>query len=319
MNYRYCLISLVILIISCSGRNKINGTLIFQEANPSEGFNFSYFLFIPDDADMEDELHLIVEPNNSGFASDNINEHMEKAERIATREYYIGNYLANRLHYPLLVPVFPRPDSAWRIYTHALDRDVMLLKDNVLERPDLQLIAMVEHALTILKQGGYKTNPKFLLTGFSASGTFANRFSLIHPDKIAAVAAGGVNGLLMLPVDTLTDEALNYPLGINDFESLFGKVFDNESFSSLPQFLFMGELDTNDAIPYEDGYEDSERAVIYKLMGNEMMPGRWDFCSSFYENKNLNAKIITYPETGHEHPDNIKGDILGYFKAMIKK
>jgi hypothetical protein len=31
----------------------------------------------------------------------------------------------------------------------------------------------------------------------------------------------------------------------------------------LPQFLYMGGLDDNDAIPYDDGYDEDEGIIIY--------------------------------------------------------
>ena len=98
--------------------------------------SYSYFLFIPNGVSEHDTNYLIIEPNNSGFADDNLHKHKEKAKRIATIDYYLGNWIARKLTYPLIVPVFPRTESDWKIYTHALDRDVMLQKGNSLERLD---------------------------------------------------------------------------------------------------------------------------------------------------------------------------------------
>ncbi len=91
--------------------------------------------------------------------------------------------MAEKLKYPLLVPVFPRSHTDWKTYTHALDRDVICKRNSPLERIDLQLLAMIKDAKTKLASSGYPTKDKFLMTGFSASGTFVNRFALIHPDK----------------------------------------------------------------------------------------------------------------------------------------
>jgi hypothetical protein len=84
-----CLLSL----ISCSSELK-NGKLLYTEPNPAIGFNFPYLLFMPDGMETENELVLIVEPNNSGFASDDFKRHLEKAERTASRDFYLGNYVA---------------------------------------------------------------------------------------------------------------------------------------------------------------------------------------------------------------------------------
>ena len=301
---------------SCT-KKSINGELIFAEANPSEGFNFPYFLFIPQGTSVEKELILIVEPNNSGFADDDFERHIEKAKRTASHDFYIGNFVARELKIPLLVPVFPRAKNEWKIYTHALDSDVIAQKDNSLERIDLQLLAMVTDAKTKLADSGYSVRDKFFMTGFSASGTFANRFTIIHPEKIQAVAAGGLNGLLMLPIGKWKGENLNYPIGTGNFELVFGKPFDSISFAQTPQFYFMGALDDNDAIPYEDGYSENERKLIYKLFGQEMMPTRWENCKQIYTLENIQSFIKTYPNMGHEQAAQVKSEVVEFFKESI--
>jgi len=310
------LIVTLLSIQSCLSESE-KGEIFLTEASPSKGFNYPYFLYIPEGASLKKELVLIVEPNNSGFADDDLNKHIEKAKRTATLDYYPGNYAAQKLKYPLLVPVFPRSESEWKIYTHALDRDVMLQKDNPLERIDLQLLAMVEDAKSKLAESGYTIQDKFFITGFSASGTFTNRFTLIHPEKIQASATGGLNGLLALPIDSFGVKNLNYPLGINDFKDLLNQEFQRTAFLNTPQFYFMGENDENDAIPYDDAFDQDERELIYEFLGEEMLTKRWKTCADIYKNKGVNASIKTYTNTGHEHPESVKQEIVEFFKKSL--
>lgn len=305
------------LIICAACKKSENGQLIFTSKNPDKGFMFPYYLFIPDSIHTDKKSVIIVEPNNSGFTSDRFNEHLIKARRIATKEFYTGNYLSHKLKYPLVVPVFPRSTKNWKIYTQALDRDVILQKNNNLERIDLQLIAMVSDAQNKLSKLGYETEPQILMVGFSASGTFVNRFTLIHPDKVRAAAAGGLNGILMLPEERIDGEKLNYPLGTNDFQALFNRKFDSVSFMSTPQYLFMGKSDDNDAVPFADAYDPDERELIYKVLGKEMQPERWNKCIEIYKQRDINANIVTYDSIGHEQPDNVKQDILSFFIESV--
>lgn len=194
----FLIIATVVLVGSCKNEVK-NGELIFAKARPESGFNFPYLLFISDKMSVQNEQVLIVEPNNSGFVDDDLQKHVEKAQRTAGKEFYTGNYVARKLKYPLLVPVFPRTRANWKIYAHAFDRDMARQKNNELERIDLQLLAMVENARMKLAEKGFRLTGKFPMTGFSASGSFANRFTAIHPEKVMATAAGGINGLLILP------------------------------------------------------------------------------------------------------------------------
>ncbi len=304
-----------LIFISC--KQSYNGELLYMQSMPEKGFNFPYLLFLPEDMPRDQELTLIVEPNNTGMVTDDFKKHIEKAQRQATRPFYTGNFLANELKNPLLVPIFPRSRKESRVYTHSLDRDVMLKKKPPLQRIDLQLLAMKENALDTLRRRGFRVREKFFMTGFSASGTFANRFSLIHPEKLLGVAAGGLNGILMLPNDTLHEQALIYPIGIADFDSIFNKPFNAEKFKSLPQFLFMGEMDDNDAAPYSDAYGEKERRLIYNLPGKTMLPERWDRCKEIYKSHSTNATMKTYENVGHENTARIKNDVLHFFTKLI--
>jgi hypothetical protein len=131
------------------------------------------------------------------------------------------------------------------------------------------------------------------------------------------VAAGGLNGLLMLPIDEINNKRLNYPLGTNDFQFLFDKYFDSTAFKMIPQFLFMGKLDENDAVLFDDGYDAEERETVLRNLGLIMQPDRWYSCTKIYKTKNINATFITYDSIGHEHPLKVKEDILSFFKTNL--
>lgn len=305
------------ILFGCS--DTFTGELIFVEPDKASSFNYPYYIYIPDNVAIEEIIPVVIEPNNSGFADDDLQKHIEKAERTATREFYAGNYVAQNLKIPLIVPVFPRTKSEWKIYTHALDRDAMSQKGTKIERIDLQLIEMFDDARLKLKERNIYVEDKFLLTGFSASGTFVNRFTVIHPDKVLAVAAGGLNGLLMLPVDSLQGINLEYPIGISDFDELLNSGFQKELFNQTPQLYFMGELDSNDAVPFEDAYSQSEREKIFSLLGKEMHKERWPNCRNIYLNNNVNATIKTLEGIGHEQPEPIKKEIVDFFIRAINE
>jgi hypothetical protein len=195
----------------------------------------------------------------------------------------------------------------------------MVQNGNTLERIDIQLIEMFKDARLRLKKRNIDIEEKFFMTGFSASGTFANRFALIHPERISAVAAGGMNGLLMLPLDSLNGTELKYPLGTVDLNGLVNKEFDKELFIKTPQFYFMGELDDNDAVPYDDAFNQNEREIINTLLGKGMLTERWTNCRNIYMDCNVNAVIKTLDNTGHEHPETIKKEIVEFFRMNIEK
>ena len=217
---------LLILFLATSfhvfGQALVKDSLIIVQKNPEKGFYSDYLLFIPKGTLLKSSTTLLIEPNNTGRTSDSIEIHKQYAIDLASVSS-VGNNIATMLKIPLLVPVFPRPSNQPLLYSHALDRDVMLEKSPEYTRLDLQLLKMFEDAKVQLKTLNINLQDQFFMSGFSASATFVNRFSFLHPEKIKALAIGGFNGELMLPQNKIENQALDYPLGTHDFTSLFQK------------------------------------------------------------------------------------------------
>lgn len=287
--------------------------IIEVEAEPKKGFSFPFLLKIPASIDTN---YLVVETNNTGAVSDDFDVHYQSAKKAIVGNT-VGPWVAKKLKSPILIPAFPRPKTDWEIYTHALDRDTLLVESGKLKRLDLQLLAMISQAKKILANHSVKIKDKVILTGFSASGSFVNRFSMLHPESLQLVVAGGLNGILMLPVDKISDEKLNYPLGINDFKNITGTDFNKTKWASLPQFLFMGENDTNDAVKYDDAYSDVERKAIHSVLGQNMQPERWTKCQDIYKANDVNVVFHTYKDIGHGTNLKIHNDILSFVKENI--
>ncbi|MDG3582837.1 MULTISPECIES: hypothetical protein [Galbibacter] len=266
---------------------------------------------------MDKETFLLVEPNNTGRASDSITVHRDHAIDLASVSS-VGNNAATMLKIPLLVPVFPRPASRELIYTHALDRDVILEKSVELKRLDLQLLAMVDDGKRVLDSMGIKVDSKIFMNGFSASATFTNRFSFIHPELIKALAIGGFNGELMLPQNKINGVSLNYPIGINDFTELFGKEFAIHAYQKIPQFIYMGELDQNDAVQFTDAYSDDERQAINHNIGAKVQE-RYLQCQELYREKRIFPIFKTYKDVGHWTAPAMNFEVIKFFFSQMQE
>ncbi len=264
-------------------------SLIVIEKNPAKGFFNDYILFIPKGTRLHTKTVLLVEPNNTGKISDTMELHKRYAIDLASVSS-VGNNISTQLKIPLLVPVFPRPASQPYTYTHALDRDVMLEKTPELKRLDLQLLSMIADSRKVLERLNIKVEDRFFMNGFSASGSFTNRFSLVHPGKIKALAIGGFNGELMLPQDQVNDIPLNYPLGTHDLKQLSGVKFDLNQYKAIPQFIYMGELDDNDAVQFDDAYNEEERKIINTNIGATVQK-RYLACQQHYQQANDQGNI----------------------------
>ncbi|HEX6096321.1 MAG TPA: hypothetical protein VF432_08360 [Thermoanaerobaculia bacterium] len=309
----------VVLLLTAACAHKplpAANTLEVVEANPAKGFHYSYILKMPTAARLDGTTYLLVEPNNTGRVSDDLNVHAEAAKKLAGSA--VGAYVARKLDLPLLVPIFPRPETGWERYTHALDRDTMLIAEGPMRRLDLQLLAMIDDARRRLRGYGVTTHEKVLLTGFSASGTFSNRFTLLHPEKVQAVAAGGLNAMLIVPSATLDSVALPYPLGISDLQETARTRFDAAKWKAVPQFLYMGAKDDNDAVLFDDGYSESERAVVFQVLGEKMQPDRWTHMQELYRNAGASATFRTYEHMGHGTDQKINDEVVEFFRKAME-
>lgn len=315
---------LLLLLFSCTITlysqekqfTKLNDSLYLVQKQPQKGFHWEYLLYIPKNTNRNKPQFLLVEPNNTGFTSDTIDVHKQHAISLASKNS-IGNNIASMLKIPLLVPIFPRPSSNPLLYTHALDRDAILNTSPELKRLDIQLLAMITDAKSILNDLDIIIKPKIFMNGFSASATFSNRFSFLHPEKIAALAIGGFNGALMLPQKSIDKKALNYPLGLNDFELLFKTPFHVEAFQKIPQFIYMGALDTNDAVQFDDAYSLEERNLVNTHIGATVNP-RFKKCMSIYKKHFNHIQFKQYENVGHWTTSAINMEIITFFFHQLQ-
>ena len=294
-----------------------NDSLLVIKKKPEKGFYNDYILFIPKGTPLNKKTFLLVEPNNTGKISDSMEIHKNYAIDLASVSS-VGNNVSTELKIPLLVPVFPRPASHPLVYTHALDRDVMLEKLPELKRLDLQLLEMISDAKSILTSLNIQVDAKFFMNGFSASATFTNRFSFIHPEKIKALAIGGFNGKLMLPQNKIKKIKLNYPIGTNDFSELFGKNFDIETYRSIPQYIYMGKLDENDAVQFDDAYNENERKIINDNIGNSVQE-RYLACQKIYNENNISPIFKTYENVGHWTTSEMNLAVIKFFLNQMQE
>lgn len=199
-----------------------------------KGFEWDYILYIPQNLKYD---NLLVIPNNTGKVEDDISVHTNLALRMIQSE----SRLADDIGVPLIVPIFPRPESHDEIYTHALDRNTLLTDIEDIKRLDLQLIAMIDDCRDYLKENDIDIDEKILMWGFSASGDFVDRFTFLHPELVKAVTFGGCDN--MVPLTELNGENLPYPIGIYDYEDVTGREFDMDAFEMVARYCYKGSND----------------------------------------------------------------------------
>ena len=283
------------------------------EAQPAEGFAYPYYLYVPRAVREEAKgakktRTILVIPNNAGKLSDDFSDHEEDVKR----KFKQNAEIADRLGVTLLTPVFPRPETDWKIYTHALDRDAMTTDKKEFARFDLQLVAMIDDARARLAKEKLKFDERVCMLGFSASGMFANRFTFLHPKRIKAAAIGSPGGWAIAPVAVFKERALRYPIGTNDFRSISGGRFDLKNLRKVPLFMFLGEQDDNDSVIFRDSYEKEDEDLIFALFGKTPVE-RWEVSKKLYQDNKLNAEFRLYPNVDHAVTKEMFDDIFAFF------
>ena len=284
-------------------------------ANPANGYHADFYLYVSPKATQAAKsgeiVTILVQPNNSGINSDDPREHQQDAWLTG----YERQKIADELGVVLLVPAFIRPGEDWFIYTHALDRDTLTTTRPDLERIDLQLIAMIDKARLTLADSGINTDERIFIQGFSASGMFANRFTVLHPERVKAAAIGSPGGWPIVPISDFNGLALPYPAGIADLEELTGTPFDAETYNAIPQLIYMGSLDDNDSLDFEDGWEQETAQVVDSLFGADPL-SRWKEAEAIYQQAGANVQFLLIEGIGHNRKE-LQGYAVEFFRKFM--
>lgn len=286
------------------------GQILWFEPAPTAGYEWSFFLYFPSGVSSSSlaRAPLLVMPNNSGTIDDRAGVH--RAE--ALKQLFSWRSYAERLHVALLVPAFPRPAARPDLYTHALDRDTLLVDRGELRRLDLQLLAMVAAAQSSM--GAVES--KILLFGFSAGGMFANRFALLHPEHVVAAAVGSPGGWPMAPQPSWKEQRLRYPLGSGDLPTVTGRPLDLDALRRVRFFFFLGANDVNDSLTFRDGYDAEDEALAMSLFGRTPV-ARWPVAQEMYRQARVDALFKLYPDVGHDVTDAMDTDVVEFFARAM--
>ena len=293
-----------------SGTDGISVTRI--DENEDKGFNFPYYLYAPRDCR---DKPLLVETVNSGGCDDDFQVDLDAARRNAERGR--ARQVSDELRVPLIIPVFANPceDDFWNRFIQSLDTETMHINSGKFERIDLQLLRMIEDAQERLADHGVEVPSKVMLNGFSASGNFVNNFTMLHPDRVASVSAGAVNGMATLPAKEYNGHTLNYQIGVADLEDLTGEPFDKEAWEEVPQLCYMGETEqspNDDTLPYRDVWSEEQAEKAEAVYGEVMQTDRMTLSEMFYHEADATARFEVYDGVGHSYSDEILEDIYAF-------
>jgi len=283
-------------------------------ADPNSGFYWPYFLLAPPAAllnrEAQRETYILVLPNNTGHPDNDQSVHEASAREDSETSEAAG--IAREFGLILLVPAFPRLEASRGGYTHALGRTTLTTDIIELQRPDLQLLAMLSDARKRLEADGWLLNEKILLTGFSASGAFSNRFTAIHPSVVLAVAVGSPGGWPIAPVSSWEGEQLPYPFGISDLADVAGHSFDPDAYSEVHQLLYLGSQDINDMWA-----GDWQQAIwVCETLG-KLPIDRWPLAEEMYHEAGADAIFRVVDGLAHWQTPETTGLVQDFLRSVL--
>ncbi len=178
-------------------------------------------------------------------------------------------------------------------------------------RIDLQLIEMVKDARAKLKALNIDTYEKVLMSGFSASGTFVGRFSLLHPEIVKAFVAGASGAIPTLPIKEYQGHKLPYPIGIHGVKKLTGEEINVDEFKKIPCIYYIGSRDTQqkqDPLYHKDAYSRFDKDLVIKLFG-PLRPARMPYAEKIYNSVGSRCKFIIDEGMSHNSSNKMRNII----------
>lgn len=213
----------------------INGYTVYINTITVNDSMFPYILVFP--KTIDENCELIVDTLNTLDLQSTKDREVTFIKGVGQ----IGSYIRSQINAPMLYVYVPRENENEPYYQH-LARECFTSNDLKYPRCDLLVKQSILDAQTKLKSiSGKDVSDKIVLNGYSTSGVFAQRFAEIHPKIISKAIIGAATGSIPIP-----SKDLDWPFGIRNFEELFGKKFEEESYKKIQFAYYVGELEAKE-------------------------------------------------------------------------
>ena len=301
-----------------------SGRVIFHEANDT--IPYHWFTYVPTSISKDEPAYILLTGIRAGFDT------YDALTEIAGGEIQWRTQIAEENRYILLVPHIPRRRTP-HIYAAAFDRQVFLHStDAFYQRPDIKVNLMIDTLISQLRTDGYDVQEQVFLEGFSVGGMFAQRYALLHPERVKAIAAGHCGGVITLPESHYNGTPIIWPIGINDFAPLVGDEFRRDTYEEVPQFIYIGEQDlgpTNsteivlggsNSTLWDMGW-DSETARSWIVFLDNAFgathPVKLENQARYLLTLGYgNITFTVYPGVGHQQTEQMMDDTMMFFDAQ---
>lgn len=293
-----------------------------------KGFFSDYYYQISQNAKKDKPIYIAIMPNNTPgtVIPDDESDYQETFRGFARTRWMksnISRLLREKLEIATLVPAFPTQNNSG-VYSNLLNDKSMNHKRKRWNRVDLQLIKIIEDARKNLEKQGYKVHEKVLFYGFSSQADFANRFALLHPHLVKAVAVGGIVDYITPPISEYKNKKLNYPVGIADIDAIGKHEFSLDALKDVKFFWFDGNDDTNTTFNKHYGvWKNEDIDLIYEIFAGKKYDEKKLYDAKILENvlkimkeKNINFTYKRYKNVRHDFTNEMKNDVVEFFSKI---
>lgn len=189
--------------------------------------------------------------------------------------------------------------------------------DELFLDPDLKALESIEDLKRRLTEAGIVFDPRLLLTGVYRGAESAHRFTLLHPEEVLAVAPVCGNWYTM-PMETLDDEPLPWPLGLADFEDLGRDPFDQQAFAQIPYYVTVSTREIvwySEMTPEEQGIE---MAVLERYSDHfgAIPPERGESFAAAWMDAGYPFELM-WSEGGHGWIDPVRVRVFEFFSSLV--
>ena len=280
---------------------------------------YTWFSFVPDGLRRNATYHimLVAEGGNTDY------EATIKNVRGLTTVFSKSPFLPSLICIGVAIP------RGEELGEYAIAMPASVLSDGIerkFYRPDLKVSAIIDEFMAELESYGIQVYDRVLMWGFSNSAMFAQRYCLLHPEKVKAAAIGQAGGALTMGMDSYSGNELDWPVGTNDFTTLTSRGFNANAYNSVPKFIFIGEQDTGQ---YQSTVGSPEWGwnveiftveqckILYDIADTD--PIRLQEQSAIMNDSGDSIHFKMYPGIGHSFPKQMQDDMVAFFASIINE
>ena len=305
------------------------GKIVLQ--NPTPEIKYSYYYYIPTSVKKMGSARFFL----STDGGPKYDKYEDLVKSLFLSRIVPFSKLAEQHGYVFIMPILPRnygPKPAFKMGAQMFNRWTLLpapfdtTKYEFDKRPDLELLKIIDHLSGELAKNQIKVQKKVFMAGFSSGGVVANRFSILYPERIAAVAIGSA-GVFMYPLSSWKGTELTYPVGIADVGKIPRPKITLNEFKKIPHFIFVGDQDLergHSPVPEdpekdnEELFEKPQSRIIVKYFGKTNVERAKKF-NEYLRSIGMKPKFTLYNGFGHEYTDDMKRSIFDYFDSVTTK